>query len=129
MTKSRKTDKGTVVADENANRIFVNIAREEGWNVTTISPVDRGVKLSDPQVVIKYTKGTHPIFTADKTAYKLTKEERGKSGYIIHKNPTKEEMPSYTLKVRDYFKNYTERHTHNMKWTIEHDGDHKKEKI
>jgi len=129
MTKPRKTNKGTLVADENANAIFVNIAREEGWNVTTMSPVYKNIKLSDPQVSIKYTKGTHPIFTADKTAYKLTDKERGKSGYIIHKIPSKKDTESYKMRVRGFFKNTTEKHTHNIKWIIEETGEHTKKKI
>lgn len=122
MPKLPKTSKGTIIADENANRFFVTIAREEGWNVTSISPNNKGIKLSDPQVAIKYSKGTHPIFTADTTAYKLTEEQRGKSGYIVHRNPSKEKLEEYKLQVKEFFRSITEKHTHNVIWIIELQG-------
>ncbi len=129
MPKPRKPTKGTIIADENANRIFINIAREEGWKIITISPYHKGIKLSDPQLTIKYTKQTHPIFTADTTAYKLTKEQRGRSGYIIHKNPPKETLEEYKAQIRYFFKTYTEKHTHGVIWTINKTGKPTKKKI
>src|SRR5216683_4236611 len=129
MPKLHKTFKGTLIADENANRIFVKIAHEEGWNVITITPNDKGIRLSDPQVAIRYSKGIHPIFTADTTAYKITEEERGKGGYIIHKNPSKEKLESYKLQIRNYFSSVTEKHTHNILWIIKPHGKPTKKKI
>jgi hypothetical protein len=127
--RRKKPTKGTIIADENANRIFVNIAREEGWKIITITPMYRGIKLSDPQLAIKYAKQIHPIFTADTTACKLTKQLRGKSGYIIHKNPSKKLLDDYKQQVRIFFKTYTEKHTHSVIWTINKTGKPTKKKI
>lgn len=129
MPRQRNTAKGTIIADENANRIFIKIAREEGWKIITISPIYRGIKLSDPQVSLKYTKRTHPIFTADTTAYKLTEEQRGKSGYIIHKNPPKEKLEEYKIQIKEFFRTFTEKNTHNIIWIIEIKGNPTKKKI
>lgn len=129
MPQQPKKIKGTIIADENANRIFINIAIEEGWNVKTIAPIYRGIKLSDPQVALKYSKRTHPIFTADTTAYKLTENQRGKSGYIIHRNPPKEKLEEYKIQIREFFRTFTEKFTHNVIWIIEIKGKPTKKKI
>ena len=51
MSKQRK---GKFVADEGANRRYVQIGREEGWEVITIPPSLRSIGMPDNRS--KYSK-------------------------------------------------------------------------
>jgi len=115
--------KGSLVADEGANKIYVKIARKAGWKVKIIPPSARGISFPDPAIVTQYTKGIHPIFTSDQLAYTLTKKELKNSGYIVHKTPRREKAEQYKEQIRRFFKKYTEKHTHRTKWTIEFEGE------
>ena len=126
MSKQRK---GKFVADEGANRRYVQIGREEGWEVITIPPTLKGIRLPDSVVVEKFTQGRHPIFTSDKLSYRLTTKQLKRSGYIIHKTPVPAHATAYEKQIRLFFRQYTERDTHQVKWTIEFAGEPKKEKL
>lgn len=124
-----KPNKGKFVTDANANREYVKIAIEVGWTQIPVPHTKSHEKIPDEQIVSKYTQGIHPIFTADKTAYKITGKDLKKSGYIIHKVVSKKEDKKYRENIKEFFTKYSEKHTHGTKWTIEQDGNYTSEKI
>lgn len=126
MSKQRK---GKFVADEGANRRYVQIGREEGWEVITIPPSLKSIGMPDSVLTAKFTQGRHPIFTTDKLAYTLTTKQLQRSGYIIHKTPSPSQARAYEQRVRKFWQQHTERQTHGVKWTIELAGEPKKEKL
>ncbi len=123
MSPSHKPSKGKLVADEGADRRYVEIARTAGWDVINISPQLRGQRLSDTMLVTKYTGGIHPIFSSDRLAYKINPKQLGRSGYILHKGVQKEEAAAYKKQVERFFTKYSEKNTHKWKWTIEITGE------
>ena len=118
VTKSAKPNKGSFVSDANANRNYVAIAIEEGWKEIHLPHTTSHKTLSDLAIVNRYTKGIHPIFTADKTAYTLTSKDLRKSGYIVHQIPAKEEEQAYREQIRTFFRTHSEKVTHNTIWII-----------
>jgi hypothetical protein len=109
MARKRKPNKGTLIADESANREYVALAIQEGWTVITIPPSQRGIKLTDTQVATRYTKGIHPIFTSDLTAYRYNPPQGGATGYIMHVVVRKELHLAYSEQLRRFFASSTER--------------------
>ena len=113
--------KGNIVADEGAKREYIKIAQAEGWKIILIPPSYRNIGLSDRAVIKKYTKNIHPIFTNDKTSYKeyaLTAEDLGRNGFVIHEFVKPEEEENYRKQIKNFFKTYTEKHTHGAVWII-----------
>lgn len=132
MSKPHKKSKGTIVVDEGVKRDYVKIAQEEGWQVILIPPSHKNIGLSDKIVVKKYTKSIHPVFTNDKTSHKeysLSEKELGRSGFIIHEFVKPQEEDKYKIQIRNFFKIYTEKHTHRVVWTINKIGTPAKKEI
>ncbi len=99
MSKQRK---GKFVADEGANRRYVQIGREEGWGVITLPPTLKGIGMPDHVLTAKFTEGRHPIFTTDQLAYTLTTKQLQRSGYIIHKTPSPHQEEAYEKQIRKF---------------------------
>jgi hypothetical protein len=126
MSKQRK---GKFVADEGANRRYVAIGREEGWEVITVPPELLGIGMPDTFLTTKFTEGRHPILTSDKLSYTLTGKQLKRSGYIIHRTPSPGQAQAYEAQIRQFFRQHTERQTHGVKWIIEFTGAPTKEKL
>ncbi len=111
MVYRKRKNKGKIVWDECANILLKPSVREAGWQIIPI-------KLKDTELFHKYGKGTYPVFTSDTTAYEFNSVEKGAIGFIVHENFTEEELPSYSLKVKEAMANMTAKATKYKVWKI-----------
>ncbi|NTU47072.1 hypothetical protein HGA88_05590 [Candidatus Roizmanbacteria bacterium] len=122
----KKTKKGIIVWDENADANLKPYVTKTDWKIKNISRSEKGVSLKDSVMTEKYTKHRLPVFTGDTTIFEEVNAENGATGYVVHSSYNTlrgETIEGLGEQVQKFFTNYKASHLVDKVWFIPYIGE------
>ncbi|MBU0572505.1 hypothetical protein KKH23_03440 [Patescibacteria group bacterium] len=116
MNSKRKENKGTLVWDAGASRLLQESARNAGYKIIAVNPLDK--TSGDRLIASKYAQGRFPVVTSDRTAWKEMLVEKGATAIVCIKNPRKEDFGIIKKKLESFLKKSTANSLRGYIWTV-----------